>query len=383
MMITTNREEYLIELQDLCKLFGDPQGIEINHTEVVDGEKYLDRFEFVQDGVKKQFYYNYKLDLSLNELRQKSFRKRMVKNHLYMLLSYNEIFEIYIEKYGISIANPANSSYDNLMEKIQDSLYEKKLNHNQISFRYSRGKSHMNGNEIHPYHEILYYMDGDATFLSEKFQEDLEGGTLLLIPKATYHQFYIRNQSKYTRLVLNFPDLEDTEGLLDTTMREIRIIRNPNSHLTGLLERMCQIVSSDSDSKQRCIFLQGAFLMLLAQLNMEDAALSLPLLRKEDQLISGCISYIDHNFHLDLSAENIAKEMNVSVSTLFHSFKKELGITLHRYVTEKRLIHAHKLISEGGKPTKIYLECGYGDYPTFYKAYLKMFGHPPSEDTHN
>ena len=86
-MITTNREEYLTELQDLCKLFGDPQGIDINHTEVVDGEKYLDRFEFIQDGIKKQFYYNYKLDLSLNELRQKSYRKRMVKNHLYMLLS--------------------------------------------------------------------------------------------------------------------------------------------------------------------------------------------------------------------------------------------------------------------------------------------------------
>ena len=48
MNITTNREEYLIELQDLCKLFGELD-IEINHTEVVDGDKYLDRFEFIQN----------------------------------------------------------------------------------------------------------------------------------------------------------------------------------------------------------------------------------------------------------------------------------------------------------------------------------------------
>ena len=63
-----------------------------------------------------------------------------------------------------------------------ENFYEEKLTYNQISFRYSKGKSHMTGNEIHPYHEILYYMDGDASFLSEKYQEDLSTGTLLLIP---------------------------------------------------------------------------------------------------------------------------------------------------------------------------------------------------------
>lgn len=261
-----------------------------------------------------------------------------------------------------------------------ENLYEKQLNYNQISFRYSRGKSHINGNEIHPYHEILYYMDGDVTFLSEEFQEELSSGTLLLIPKASYHQFNIGNQSKYTRLVLNFPDMDGTEGLLASTMSEIRIIRNLNSHLSGILKRMCQVLSSERPVEERSIFLQGAFLMLLAELNLEEVEISSPRPRQGDQLISRCIQYIDKKFTSDIGAEVIAREMNVSVSTLFHSFKKELGISVHRYIIEKRLIYAHKLISEGGKPTKIYLECGYNDYPTFYKAYLKMFGHTPSAD---
>ena len=42
-----------------------------------------------------------------------------------------------------------------------EKFYEEKITYNQITFRFTKGKSHMTGNEIHPYHEILYYIDGD------------------------------------------------------------------------------------------------------------------------------------------------------------------------------------------------------------------------------
>ena len=258
-------------------------------------------------------------------------------------------------------------------------LYEKKLTHNQISFRYSKGKSHLEGNEIHPYHEILYYMDGDVTFLSEAFQEELTPNTLLIIPRAYYHQFLIRNQNNYTRLVLNFPDIDGTQGLLADLMTDIKIIKQSNDHLTGILKRMCQVLNSDKPDRERSVFLYGAFLMLFAELNLDHIQITSPRPREQDQLITRCIQFIDQNFTSEISAEILAKEMNVSVSTLFHCFKKELGISMYRYIIEKRLIHAHRLIMENNKPTKIYMECGYHDYPTFYKAYLKMVGHPPSD----
>ena len=72
--------------------------------------------------------------------------------------------------------------------------------------------------------------------------------------------------------------------------------------------------------------------------------------------------------------------MNVSEATLFKCFKKNLGISVYKYILEKRLLMAHKLIRSNKNPTKIYLECGYTDYPAFYKGYVKMFGHSPSKD---
>ena len=37
-----------------------------------------------------------------------------------------------------------------------------------IRFRYARGRSMQNGAEIHPFHEILFFIKGDAEFISEK-----------------------------------------------------------------------------------------------------------------------------------------------------------------------------------------------------------------------
>lgn len=111
---------------------------------------------------------------------------------------------------------------------------------------------------------------------------------ITLIPKNTYHQFHIQNQEKYTRLALSFPDMEGTEGLLDSTMNEIKIVRNLNTHLKRILQRMCQIVQSTNFKQERCILLYSAFLMLFAELNMENVNISLPQIRENNPLITEC-----------------------------------------------------------------------------------------------
>lgn len=248
--------------------------------------------------------------------------------------------------------------------------FENKLTVNNITFRYAKGKSLAEGNEIHPYNEILYYMGGEATFLSEKFREKLEEGTLLIIPKETYHQFEIKDQENYKRLVINFPDMQIFKK------SEILLLKNADA---SLHEKICRILKSDINKESAEVYLYGAFLMMIAQLDMEAPESEILNHRKENELISRCIEYIDKNFTKDISADSLAEKMNVSPSTLFHCFKKELGISLYKYITEKRLIFANKLLEQGEKPTKIYMQCGYKDYPTFYKAYTKMFGKSPSK----
>lgn len=258
-------------------------------------------------------------------------------------------------------------------------MFEEKKTYGGISFRYAKGPSVESGNEIHPYGEILYYMDGDATFLSESFSERLERGTLLIIPKGNYHNFRVENQESYKRFVINFGDVPAAHGVASRAMERVRIIKTPDRNMGRILERMCEVIRRNKE-EEAAVFLYGAFLELLCEICIGSENAALPEMRAQDDLISRCIRYTDKNFTEEITAADVARKMQVSESTLVHCFKRELGISLHRYITEKRMIYARKLIENGENPTAIYAKCGYGDYSSFYKAYVKMFRSPPSAD---
>lgn len=259
-----------------------------------------------------------------------------------------------------------------------NNYYEIKQQYQQTTFRYAKGKSISEGNEIHPYHEILFYIDGNTTFLSENFKEPLSKNVLLIIPKMHYHKFDIENQNNYTRFVINFPDNEIPSALLQI-ITDIRIIKNINANIFHLLNQMCTILQTNT-STDTPTFLYSYFLALLTEILIDQKNAVLPSKREHQHLISKCLQYIDLHFNEDIRIETIAKNMNVSISTLFHCFKKEMLIPIRQYVIEKRMIYAHKLLLEGKNPTEIYLECGYNDYSSFYKAYIKTFKHPPTLD---
>ena len=258
--------------------------------------------------------------------------------------------------------------------------FERKINYNKIMFRYARGKSLIIGDEIHPYFEVLYFMKGKATFLSEQFEKTLQEDTLILIPKETYHKVQIESDDNYTRLVFNFPFIPELNSLIDDIFTEIKIIENLTSNIEYLLERIIEILNCEEKHEKHKELLYSAFYMFLAELNVSKLSAVTPIMRESDQLISRCIKYIDKNFTKDISVGSISKEMLISSSSLQLFFKRQLGVSVYKYITQKRLIFAHKLITNGSGPTKIYSDCGFKDYPTFYKAYVKMFGNPPCKD---
>lgn len=250
------------------------------------------------------------------------------------------------------------------------------LKHKGISFRFAKGKSLRPGNEIHPFNEILYFIDSRATFLSNSYKEDLKKESLLVIPKETYHKFQIKDSDNYTRLVINFPDFPEGEALIRKSISEIKITEPVPKQAKLYLERMCSILENDS-SPLAPTALYGLFLSLLYELSA-DTNITCSTHQHFHPAISKCIRLIDTDFTLPLTAKSISDTLGISPSSLMHLFKKEMGTTLHSYITQKRIIYAHKLIKSGEAPTQIFFKCGYKDYSSFYKAYVKIMGKSPA-----
>lgn len=91
MKILTSNEEYLVEFQDLAKLFGIGENVEdgltLSYEEIASGENIEGKFSLTKEENVKEFSLKYNLDLNLSLLRQKSVRKRRAQNKLYEILS--------------------------------------------------------------------------------------------------------------------------------------------------------------------------------------------------------------------------------------------------------------------------------------------------------
>lgn len=255
--------------------------------------------------------------------------------------------------------------------------FDKTIKHKGIKFSYMR-KPVIEEREIHTYHEILYYLDGDAQLVTVKSRQKLKKGTLIIIPRDCYHWIELKEPERFTRLKISFSSNEELQPIIPMVMNEIRVISD--AHIS-IIQALQKIISSfdEEDKNIASIGSYGAFLMMMSCLatTMEDTELKS---NDINGLVSKSIDIIDSNLSQSIKISDIAKKLNVSESALSHNFRREIGISFHKYILQKRLVRARMLIESGEKPTKIYAECGFGDYSSFYKAYLKYYGRPPSSD---
>jgi len=105
--------------------------------------------------------------------------------------------------------------------------------------------------------------------------------------------------------------------------------------------------------------------------------------RKEasrSQLIKGVIGYINEHFNEDIHLDSIAKKFWVNPSYLSRQFKEKLGMNITRFIMERRVYVAQKLLlSTNLRVAEIAASIGYKDIPYFNVVFKRITGVPPGE----
>ena len=157
---------------------------------------------------------------------------------------------------------------------------------------------------------------------------------------------------------------------------KITVLSEFSSITFSLLNKICTILEKGV-SPTDGLFLYGAFFSVLTEFATAEHIERYE--QKQNTLVTQCIEYIEKNLTEDLNVEKISREIKFAPSTVAHSFKKQMSISLHKYIVQKRLYFAKTMLDKGYLPTQVYLSCGYTNYSSFYKAYIKMFGKTPKE----
>ena len=96
------------------------------------------------------------------------------------------------------------------------------------------------------------------------------------------------------------------------------------------------------------------------------------------RLLGRALAYIEQNYTESIDVAAVAGALYVSRSTLSHVFAKELGVSVHHYITDKRLLKAHLLLLGGASAGEACAASGFGEYSSFFRLYKKRYGKTPS-----
>lgn len=97
------------------------------------------------------------------------------------------------------------------------------------------------------------------------------------------------------------------------------------------------------------------------------------------QFVLHCVEYIDNNFADKITLDEIAKKSAMSKSNFCALFNKITGYSFSNYLNNCRIKAACTYIKKGYKITSIYGLCGYNDFTTFYRNFIKIMGMSPRD----
>ncbi len=233
----------------------------------------------------------------------------------------------------------------------------------------------------HNTYELIYFLDGDATHVIEDRRYKLRRGDLIIIPPMQYHFIHIDSESDYERYdILIDPEAHGIDsGLIEDCPEIINILDNQLA--VSVFERLDFYRGELSDDDFYKLF-PSLFTELFYILSLTPYKRGIEA-ETASALLTKALRYINDNLCTITGVKEISKKLFISERYLFRLFKNELHQTPKKYIRDKRLLMAQRMILEGKKPIIIYEKCGFSDYTAFYRSYVSYFGHPPSKEKHS
>jgi AraC-like DNA-binding protein len=255
-------------------------------------------------------------------------------------------------------------------------FFEHYFEHEGIHIKYSRSAPSMRGQEFHNYCEFVFFLGGNAKFISKNIHTKLTPGNIIFIPKNAYHQFVIKGND-YTRCIIGFHVLDNMDSILSSIGAEPVLIESLNETTTLILNGLLNIIRSKHTQSEKALYIYASVTHLLFEIQKESNG-SINQSFNVSKNVHDALLMIDDLYRQPITVETLAKSLRISPSLLSHKFKKEMNISVYQYISKKRLATARQLIESGIPITVAGTQCGFSDYCCFLRAYKKQYGCVPS-----
>lgn len=244
----------------------------------------------------------------------------------------------------------------------------------------------------HDYYEFYFFLEGDVHIQVGHEIFPVRFGDIMLIPPHIPHCTIIRSQeTPYRRfvfwiskdycnhLIQSSPDYAYIMQYVETKKRYLfhtdQIEFNAvQSNIFRLLEEMHSKKFGREAQISVCV---NDLVLRINRLAYEQNTPQKKIY--EHQLYQMITSYIEEHLEEDLSLDTLSQKFFVSKFHIAHVFKDNIGMSIHQYITKKRLSLCKEAIAGKRSITEIYHTFGFGDYSSFYRAFKKEYGISPKD----
>jgi len=92
------------------------------------------------------------------------------------------------------------------------------------------------------------------------------------------------------------------------------------------------------------------------------------------------MDFAKRDFHQSISADSMARMVNISTSHLAHLFKREANVSLKHFVRRERMQHAKCLLETSFLSVKqVMVNSGFNDASHFVRDFKEVYGKTPSK----
>ena len=244
----------------------------------------------------------------------------------------------------------------------------------------------------HEFYEVFFFLSGNVRYMVDGRAYQLRPSDILLTNTRDIHRPEVSPGKPYERYVLwlnadflqsiSRPGDDLTACFTDAARKKYQLIR-PDGETLAQLQTLCRriLFLQHENAFGSATLLYTTLTALLVYLNRAyfDTPDTIRQDVVENATVNQIVDYLEEHLTEDLSLDGLADIFHQSKFYISRQFKEFTGISLYQFVMKKRLLSARAMLKAGCPVMTACMDCGFGDYSNFLKAFKREFGHGPKE----
>ena len=243
----------------------------------------------------------------------------------------------------------------------------------------------------HDFGELCLLLSGTATYVVEHGKCVMTPYDFVIIPSHTLHKFEAHENKGPYRIYtlwchssfakkLSSKKTDLTSEFAHSFVNRNLFFRDPELavNVKNYFEKILELEKSEGFGSD--LLVENTFREYLI-------SLSRYLVEKRENIIvptsnktiAGLVKYVEEHLSEDLSLPKIANALGLDAFYLSHLFSKEIGVTIHRYIVDKRLSQSKIMIEENLDTKTIIQKIGFKDESHFIQSFKKLYGITPKK----